>query len=78
MVTEFEDWCFNPARKTGDTGIVQTDFGFHVMYYVGTNGVDWKIRTRDLLNSEAYQQYLEELGTQNPYTIRSFGFRFVG
>ncbi len=34
MVEPFEDWCFDPARKSGDTGIVKTDFGYHVMYFV--------------------------------------------
>lgn len=29
MVPEFEDWAFN--AKEGDTGIVETDYGFHVM-----------------------------------------------
>ena len=35
MVKEFEDWCFDESRQTGDTDIVQTDYGYHVMYYVG-------------------------------------------
>ena len=35
MVAEFEDWCFDAARQTGDTGIVKTMFGYHIMYYVG-------------------------------------------
>ncbi len=34
MVAEFNDWCFDDARKPGDTGIVQTQFGYHVMYFV--------------------------------------------
>lgn len=34
MVKEFEDWCFDPARKTGDYGIVKTVYGYHIMYYV--------------------------------------------
>ena len=35
MVAEFNDWCFDNGRKPGDTGIVQTQFGYHVMYFVG-------------------------------------------
>lgn len=34
MVKEFEDWCFDESRKPGDTGIVKTKFGYHIMYYV--------------------------------------------
>jgi hypothetical protein len=35
MVPEFENWCFDASRKTGDVGIVKTEFGYHIMYYVG-------------------------------------------
>ncbi|MBR3610455.1 MAG: peptidylprolyl isomerase [Oscillospiraceae bacterium] len=35
MVAPFENWCFDSARKTGDTGIVETSFGYHIMYFVG-------------------------------------------
>ena len=31
---EFEDWCFDESRKTGDHGMVKTKFGYHIMYYV--------------------------------------------
>ena len=37
MVTKFNDWCFDSARKTGDTGIVETEYGYHVMYFVSTS-----------------------------------------
>lgn len=34
MVDPFDAWCFDDARQTGDTGIVKTDYGYHVMYFV--------------------------------------------
>ncbi len=34
MVQEFEDWCFDETRKTGDYGLVRTDYGYHIMYFV--------------------------------------------
>ena len=34
MVAEFNDWCFAEGRKPGDTGIVMTPYGAHIMYYV--------------------------------------------
>ena len=33
MVENFENWCFAEGRKAGDTGIVETEYGYHVMYY---------------------------------------------
>ena len=37
MVAAFNDWCFDAARKTGDTAIVETEYGCHIMYFVGTS-----------------------------------------
>lgn len=34
MVKAFEAWCFDSSRKAGDTGIVKTEYGYHVMYFV--------------------------------------------
>jgi hypothetical protein len=78
MVSEFEDWCFDPQRKTGDTGIVQTDFGFHVMYYVGTSGLDWVLNVEQTLRNEAFQAFIDQELENYAYTVRPFGYRFVG
>jgi len=34
MVENFENWCFDESRKTGDTGLVRTEYGYHIMYFV--------------------------------------------
>ncbi len=34
MVTSFNDWCFDTERKEGDYAIVETKYGFHIMYFV--------------------------------------------
>ena len=35
MVTNFNDWLFDESRVAGDTDVVETEYGYHVMYYVG-------------------------------------------
>ncbi|MDY3225740.1 MAG: peptidylprolyl isomerase [Candidatus Faecousia sp.] len=42
MVSAFNDWCFDSSRKPGDTGVVQTDYGFHVMYFVGYTDMTYR------------------------------------
>ena len=42
MVANFEDWCYDSARQAGDTGIVETEYGYHVMYYVGTSELTYR------------------------------------
>ena len=43
MVQPFEAWIFDSSRKSGDTGLVKTQYGYHVMYFVDRNGPvdDW-------------------------------------
>jgi parvulin-like peptidyl-prolyl isomerase len=77
MVQEFDAWCFDSSRKTGDTAIVQTDYGFHVMYFVSKNGPEWKIKVRSALKSNAYSTYLEAELKKYPFTTNSFGMRFI-
>ena len=35
MVPEFESWCVEEGRKKGDTGIVKSTHGYHIMYFEG-------------------------------------------
>ena len=43
MVQPFEDWCFDESRQPGDTGIVKTEYGYHIMYFVEEGDfVFWK------------------------------------
>lgn len=42
MVTNFNDWCFDETRKAGDTGIVESTYGYHVMYYVGDSDMTYR------------------------------------
>ena len=35
MVEDFENWCFDASRQVGDTGIVESTYGYHVMYFSG-------------------------------------------
>jgi hypothetical protein len=54
MVEAFNDWCFDDERKPGDHGIVETTYGYHIMYYVSdseTNYRDYMI-TNDKLSED--------------------------
>ena len=38
MVDEFDKWCFDESRKYGDTDLVETEYGMHIMFYVSDDG----------------------------------------
>lgn len=42
MVASFNDWCFDSARKPGDTGIVESTYGVHIMYFVGNSDTTYR------------------------------------
>ena len=42
MVTNFNDWCFDESRKVGDTGIVETEYGYHVMFFSGNSETTYR------------------------------------
>lgn len=70
MVTAFNDWCFDPNRKPGDSGIIETNYGYHVMYYVGNDNEEtWKSTVRSALASDALSAFDDEIVNGETYKI---------
>ena len=61
MVDEFNDWIFDSARQTGDTGIVKTDYGYHIIYFVSDGPATWKVSVENTLENEALTTWREAL-----------------
>lgn len=58
MVEPFEEWCFDASRKAGDTGIVESSNGFHVMYFVETSEQPYWYYSAELaLKNDAYTEW---------------------
>ena len=41
MVTEFNDWVFDANRKAGDVELVETEYGYHIIYFIAKDGTDY-------------------------------------
>ncbi|MBS1472862.1 MAG: hypothetical protein HP027_04680 [Oscillospiraceae bacterium] len=62
MVTQFNDWCFDSSRKPGDTDIIETTYGYHIMYFVGTaEETVWKAKVRSTLATSKFEEFDKEL-----------------
>ena len=61
MVEAFDAWIYDDARKEGDTGLVKTEFGWHVMYFAGRNEPSWKLSAKSALVNDTMTTWLEEL-----------------
>lgn len=51
MVPFLDDWCFDPARQAGDTAILRSQYGVHILYFCAS---------RDLAREEAEADYFRQ------------------
>ena len=41
-VDNFQNWAIDPDRKVGDVEIVETEYGYHIMYFVGHSEMTYR------------------------------------
>ena len=61
FVQEFLDWIFTDGRKAGDVGIVQTTYGYHIMYLDTADEAQWIADSKDALVAEDQEALLENI-----------------
>ena len=67
MVEEFSDWAFDPSREYGDTDIVKTSYGYHIMFFVEqTDTKGWVETTREQLLSSLFNERIDALCEEYP------------
>lgn len=70
MVAEFTAWSFDPARAYGDTGIVKTSYGYHIMFFVGqTETKGWLEKAREQMPDEILTAKVDEICAAYPVTF---------
>jgi len=70
MVPAFNDWCFDASRQPGDTGIVQTNYGYHIMYFVGqAERPAWMETVEADMRGEAYSNAVAAAVAQHGFEI---------
>jgi len=68
MVPEFEMWTLDAGRQYGDHGIVQTPYGYHIMFFVDGEDI-WLAESRTSLLSERTNTMVEEAMEQWPKDV---------
>lgn len=59
MVPEFESWSLDSSRKYGDSEIVKSDYGYHIMFFV-SSGPQYKSDIIAVLRNEKLDKISEE------------------
>jgi len=70
MVPSFNDWCFDESRKPGDYGTVETQYGIHLLYYVGLSDVVYRdYMIENTMRNEDYQKWYNENISSAKYVV---------
>lgn len=72
----FLDWTIDPARRPGDTGLVKTSYGWHIMYYVSSKEPVWRQTALTALQEQDYQN-LTDSASQGWTVSRGIGMNFI-
>ncbi|MEA5040549.1 MAG: peptidylprolyl isomerase [Clostridiaceae bacterium] len=60
MEDAFNDWCFDESRQVGDHGIVETDYGYHIMYFSGYSDTAYE-SAQETAAGEDYDTWINTL-----------------
>ncbi len=62
FVQSFKDWCYEEGRKAGDTGIIESEHGYHVMFFVGDSETTYRdFMITDNIRDEDMNEWHEAL-----------------
>jgi hypothetical protein len=68
MVQPFNDWCFDAGRQYGDYDLVQSSYGYHVMFFVKSEPRWPYYAESDWLNEQSVK-LLEEVVAKYPMEV---------
>jgi hypothetical protein len=64
-VEPFLNWCIDENRKVDDVEIVETEYGYHIMYFAERNEMNYRdlLITNDMRSEDTKKWYDEQLKT---------------
>ncbi len=68
MVPAFNDWCFDESRAYGDYGIVETNYGYHIMFYVGGTPI-WQNYARNDMLQQQTNDFIDNIRVNYPLNV---------
>ena len=78
MVDEFDEWIYDENRKAGDTGLVETDHGWHVMYYDSNGDTAWRVTCLENMEADEFQALYETYVEKYTLTFDDTKLNYIG
>ena len=77
VVDALDDWLFTELQP-GDTALLESEYGYHIVYYVGENANVRAQLVENAQRSSDYNAWIEESIAGYVADTDTFGYRFVG
>jgi len=77
MVEAFDGWIYDSSRQTGDTGLVETEYGFHVMYFAGYGRSYLDYTVENTMRSSDFSDWTSEITADATHTVNEAAKRFI-
>jgi hypothetical protein len=77
-VTAFNDWCYDSSRQPGDTGVIESSYGYHVMYFVNADGKNYRdYLVENALRSNDFSSWNTKVTGKATYTENALYMRLT-
>ena len=77
FVENFKAWYLDASRQPGDYGLVQTEYGYHIMYFSGSEDIWYEAARSDIISekvSALVPAALEKYPAEVDYSVIKLGF----
>lgn len=69
MVSEIDEWLYASGRQRGDSTVVKTVHGYHIVWFTGYGDLGWKAECLPGLQDADYYELLESLSQTYPVSF---------
>ena len=69
MVAPIDNWLYEEGRKLGDSAIIKTTYGYHIVLFMGYGEIAWKDTCYQALQQGDYLELYEKLLPENKATF---------
>lgn len=68
LIAQLDSWCFDESRQPGDTTILRSDYGYHILYFSGSTDI-WYAEAEEGLKARRQEELIAAAREKYPAEI---------
>ncbi len=68
LIEPLDSWCFAPERVAGDTAVIRSEYGVHILYFAGSGEIS-EVRSAEAYYRQAQGTLMTNARTNRPMTV---------